>query len=160
VGALGQYPGGVRRHQGDGGLDETVRREAKRPARHDADQQADDDSAQHREEEQPRRLAGHEAAGDDGRDGHPEEHKGRGVVDQALPLENRDQAMRDAQRSGDRGHGHGIGGRDDRAQHEGGGPAQPRDDRPGHDGDGDCCGGHQAHGEEHDRAQIRPEVAE
>ena len=72
--------------------------------------------------------------------GRGQDHEGGGVVEQALALQDGDDALRDPQASGD-GDGHGVGGAEDRAH--GNGPCRGEagddegedsaDDRGGHD---------------------------
>ena len=73
-----------------------------------------------------------------------ERDEGRGVVQQALALEDRHQAAGKLQASGDGRHGHGIRRRDDRAEGERRGERDRRNQHPGGEADHDDGEGHQA----------------
>ena len=94
------------------------------------------------------------------RDGYTVEHQSGRIFDQAFAFQDRDNAMRNAQTPGNGGRRHGVRRRDNRAQHNGRGPAQPRKQRMGQHRHHRCRRQHQANREHHDRAEIRPEFAQ
>src|SRR5829696_4280230 len=89
--------------------------------------------------------------------GYPVGDDARGVVDEALPFEDRHYAPRDAEPLGDGGRGYGVGGGDYGAEDEGRGPGEvygPVGDRGDHAGRHE----HETDGQKRDRPQVRPEV--
>ena len=70
-------------------------------------------------------LSLRERPGHDRGDRDAVEHEARAVVDQALALDDRHELARHAQPARDRRRRDRVGGRDDRAEHEGARPGQP-----------------------------------
>ncbi len=106
-----------------------------------AEREAERGAARADEEEVVRGVAERERARHRGRHGGAVEHERGAVVDEALALDERHDALGHAKAAEDRGGGDGVGGGDDRAEHEGRAPAQAGDDRVGDHGDG--AGGEQ-----------------
>lgn len=124
-----------------------------------ADDEADDDGDAEREEELPGHAPGGHllSPGLPGRDGSGEEHERGRVVEEALALEDRDDAVVDAGASGD-GDGDGVGGAEDGAERDRPGQGDGRDE--GVDDDADDEGGDddEPDGEARDAAQLAAEV--
>ena len=83
-----------------------------------------------------------------------------GVVDEALALEDHDEAARQAEPLGDRRGRHRIRRRDDGAEHECASPADPRRERLRHPADGQRRGRDETHRQQADGEQVLPQVAE
>ena len=160
VRALGQEPGRIGCQQGDSRLGQAVLGEAQRPADEPAHDQPDQHAARRGQDELPQRRREREDTRHDRRDRGPIEHERRGVVDQALALEDGHDPIGDAQASGDGTGGDGVGRRDDGAEGDRRRPAQPGHDEARDGGDHRGRGQHQPDREQRDRTQIGPEVAE
>ena len=105
-----------------------------------ADREADGDPANGPDDELQAGLPDREHPCNHGGDGDAVGDDARRVVDQALALQDRDNAAGDAEALGDRGRGDGVGGGDDRPEDEGRRPRKPGD---GVDHGGDHEGRHQ-----------------
>ena len=95
---------------------------------------------------------------DHGTHGRGVHDEGGGVVEHPLPLEDRDETVRQAQAPSDGRRRHGIRSSDDRSEHPGRPPAETR--RVGDDGDEAGARDGEAHGEQEDRAGLPPELPE
>jgi hypothetical protein len=82
------------------------------------------------------------------------------VVDQTLPLEDRHDPGRGADPPEDRGGGHGVRRRDDRAESKGRGESHRRDEHVDDGPDDDRCEQHQPDREERDRPCVGLDVAD
>ena len=125
-----------------------------------ADHEADADAAEHDEHEVPARVEEREGAGDHRGDGEAVGDERGAVVDQALALDQRDQARRQPEPLGDRAGGGRIGRRDDCSEHERLRPAEAGDDCVRDGGDGKHRDEHEPDREEPDRLHVRPELAQ
>ena len=106
-------------------------------------------------------VAGHDLPGhrDRGRrDGRVQRDQCGRVVEQRLPLEDRDDAPRKADPAADRGRGHSVRRRDDRTDREGRPPAEVGQERMHQDRDTHGGEGDQADRQQQDRATVRVEV--
>ncbi len=92
-------------------------------------------------------------------DGEVVEDEARGIVDQALALEDHDETARNAHLLEHRGRGDRIRGRDDRAECEADGPGKPRHQEVGGDADERGREPDEADGQQQDRGEIGPEGA-
>ena len=86
------------------------------PQREPPERRTDDDAAGHREQERRRNRADGKAMGSNGADREAINQQRAGVVQQALALEDRQDAMRWTQLAQHGGGGRGIGRRDDGAE--------------------------------------------
>ncbi len=139
--------GGVLQHPGELAVE---------PAEADADDHREhggEDEAQHR-------VLGREVAADDGVDGQRVDHDRRDVVEQALALQYRDQPARQSDGPGDGDGGHRVGRRDEGADRDGGGQRQSGQQPVDGARDRDRGDHHQGDGEQQDRADVGPEVAD
>ena len=110
--------------------------------------------------EPPGRMPEREAARHDGRDGEAVGHERRGVVDQALALDQRHEPAREAEAGADRRRRDGIGRRHDGADHEADRPRQASDHGVADRGHHEHRREHEAHREQGDRPRIGAQVAQ
>jgi len=101
-----------------------------------------------------------ETPGYHGGDRHAVGHQRGHVIEQALPFDGADHPPGGIQAAHDRRRGERVGRRDDRPEHEGGGPGQARNERVRGPGDRAHRREHQSNRAEGERAQVGPEVAE
>ena len=156
---LRRQVGEVAAQERDRDLDGRVVQYPPKPPDEVADREPDRDTADDIDEEVPGGVEEREAAGHDRGDGEAVRDERGAVVDEALTLEQPDQAPGQSQPLRDRGCGGRIGGRDDRAEHEGLCPAQadhgvgdPRDNHHRHQ--------HEPDREQPDRTHVRAQLAE
>ena len=155
---LGRQVGGVAAHERDRDLDRRIVEALAHLGDHPADGEADRGAAEAGVDELRTGLPGAEAAGEHGRDRDlVGDQRGR-VVDQRLALDDRHDAARDAEAPGDRGRGDGVGGGDDRAEHERGGPRHAVDHRVGDHRDAAGGGEHEPDRERADRPDVLPQL--
>ena len=128
--------------------------------RQEAHQEAEGHADRRGDHELPDGLPRREGARHGGDDGGAIQHQCGGVVDQALPFEDRHDAMRDAKPPGDGRGRDRVGRGDDGAEDERRGPAEARHECVRHGGDGGRRGQHQPDREERDGPEVRLEVAE
>ena len=121
------------------------------------ERRSDHHAADHREQEGWRHRADGEAVGGDGANGEAIDQQRAGVVQQALALEDRQDAMRRPQLAQHRRCGRGIGWRDDGAERNRRRPWHAGHQRARHYGDGD---GREAHGNDDQAGDRRPVVPE
>ena len=129
--------------------------EADRAAEHETDR----DPAEHGPDEVARRVQERERARDHGHGREPEEDERGSVVDEALALDDRDRAARNAEAAGDRRRGERVGRRDDRAEHEAHGPREA-DHVVSRDRDHHHRQRHEPDREQRDRPQVALQVAQ
>ena len=157
AGRLSRQVGEVAREQ----RDRDRRRRARDPAdrlRHQvADDETDDDPRDDPDHEARAGLEEAERPGEHGRDRElVGDERGR-VVDEALPLDDRHDAPRDAHLPRDRCRRERIGRRQDRAEDERRGPGQA-DDVVRDDGDGARSGEDQPEREQRDRPEVAAQL--
>ena len=121
---LGGQVGEVGAEERDRDLDRWVVQAAANPRDHCSEGDADADAADDRDDEVEARVDDAEAAGDDSGNRELVGDEGGAVVDQALALDDRDDAPGNAKAPSDRRRGDGIGRGDDRAENERFGPAE------------------------------------
>ncbi len=129
-------------------------------ADHEADSEADADPADDVQDEGPGRFPEREGPADDGDDGELVGDERRAVVHEALALDERDEAARQAEPLRDRRRGRRIGRRDDRSEDEGAPPTEAgdelvRDHRDDHHG-----AEHEPDGQERDGECVLAQIAE
>ena len=157
---LGRQVGGVAGEQGDRDL----HRRVVQPLPHLGDDPADGEperrAADAGVEELGAGLPGGEAAGEHGGDRDlVGDQRGR-VVDQRLALDDRHDPAGDADAARDRGGGDGVGGGDDRAEDEGGGPRHVVDHGVGDERDRERGRQHQPDREHADLAHVLAQLAQ
>src|SRR5439155_7378327 len=125
-----------------------------------ADSQTHRGAAGAGDEQLERREAGGEGTGHHG--GHPDPvgHQGGGVVDQSFAFQEGHDPPRGAEPPHDGDGRHRVGGRDNGAEHEGGGPGDLGDERVGHGGNGADGQQHHNRAVPGDGPELRPEVAQ
>nr|WP_267128265.1 hypothetical protein [Baekduia soli] len=123
-----------------------------------ADDEPDRDAARGAEQEVPHRGGQRERARDHGRHRELVGDEARGVVDEALALDDGHQAPGRARAHGDLHGRHRVGRRDDRADHERRRPGQPVDEPVGHRGDGHGRGDDEPHGQRADGPHVGAQV--
>ena len=148
----------VTRHQGDRHLDGRVFEPAPHLGREVTDDQADPDPADDAPDEPPGGVPDRERSRHDRHHRNAIEDERRAVVDEALALDDRDEASGDAKPAHDRRRSDRIGRRDDGAEHKRGAPRQPGYCGMGDDGNRDRRRDHEADGEDANRASVRPQV--
>jgi hypothetical protein len=159
VQALGEQVDPERHEQAERALDVRVVEPDPDAVHQPAGTEPDGGTADRRQREHPRPLRHRDPGARGHRDEDAEQGQRGGVVDQALPAEDRHQPAGQAEPAADGQRGHRVRGRDDRAQHQAGGERQPRDD-PGRDQpDGDGGERDQADGEQCDRPGVGADVA-
>ena len=111
-------------------------------------------------DEVPRGVPERERPGDRGGDSRLVEHERETVVDEALALDDRDDAARHADPADDLGRGERVGGRDDRAERERARPGETRHGRVTRPPRRRTSSLRRAEGQQRDRAQVRLQVAQ
>ncbi len=165
----GEHPGGVDLLGGEiGGVggQETQHRDGvgvvqapDQRVHRQAGDQPDRDPRRRQPGEAARRRPGAEAAGQRRRHGEAVEHEARGVVDEALALQDRDHPAGQGDPGQHRLGGDRVGGRHDGAQREAGRPGQDRRRRVGDEPDRQGGEQDRAQRQGQDRAEACPEVA-
>ncbi len=120
---------------------------------------SDDDAADRDADKLDARVEQRKRSGHDRRHGELVEHESGSVVHQALALEDRDDAARDVEPGQDRRRRHGVGGRDDGAEHERDGPGEVRHHELQRRAHRERGRNDEADGEQADGADVRPEIA-
>ena len=125
-----------------------------------ADRETDGDAADHVHDEAPGRTPERERARDRGGDGGLVDDERDAVVDEALALDDRDDAPRRADTSGDLGRRERVGRRDDRPERERAGPAEARRARARPRRSPPVVATVKPDREQRDRPQVRAQVAQ
>jgi hypothetical protein len=155
-GEVGEVPA----QQRDRDLDGRVVQAAAYLANDEAHAEPDRDAPDDVHDEAAGRIGERESSGHDGGNCELVRDEGRTVVHEALALDQRDQAPRDPHALGDGGGGGRVGGRDDRAEDEGDGPAQIGDDVVRDGRDDEHRREDEPDGEEADRAGVLPQISQ
>ena len=123
---------------------------------HEPDCEADRHAADDVDDETPRRVPEREAARENRRDGEAIRDEGGRVVDQALALDQRCEPAWDAEPCCDRIRRDGVGGRDERAEHEADRPREARDGGMADGRNGDRRREHEPDREQRERTDVSP----
>jgi hypothetical protein len=115
---------------------------------------AERDEEQHRHDAPAGKKSGRRRA-----DGDAVDQQRAGIVEEALPFQDDEQAVRRAELLQHRGRRRGIGRRDDRAERDGGGPRQSGHERARHECDRRNRQDHRAEGQAGNGAPVGAEIA-
>ncbi len=156
---LGREVGEVGRDQGDRDLRRRVLDPAAQLGDQEAHEDPDRDPAGRADHEVERRVRQRERPRHDGRDRELVDDEARGIVDEALPLDDRHVTPRCAEPAGDRGRRDRVGRGDDRAEHERHIPGQARN-HVRHPADDDRRDDHEADRQQRDRLHVRAQLVQ
>ena len=146
-----------RHREADGGGCRGVAHPRAQPHREPADDGPDGDGDEHRPRERADRGAEREHPRGDGQQGRPQQHEGGRIVQQALALEHRHDARRDAEAFRDPCR-HGIRRAEDRAERDA--EREPHSRQQQREEEAEHEGGHddEHDGEPRDRCEVAPEL--
>ena len=154
---LGGQVGHERDHERQGGVDDAVGHGLADQADEPGDDDPDDDTAERGADEVQRHPTDADVADRQRRDGGPQAHQRRGVVDQRLALEQRDDATGQADPACDGRRGHRVRRRHDRTERERRGERH-RQQPPRHQAHAERGEDHQPDREEPDGTAVLLEV--